>query len=139
MVIQALVVVAGFVLATVVGTPVVKGLIHYIDRRAVAAPEDGPQIDRQVLGLEDAAAAMPGGKWIGLLERAAVFVCVMVGSAAGLAVVLAIKALGRYADLRTPSEATGERFIIGTLASMLWAAACAGLAMAGNWGVAKLW
>jgi hypothetical protein len=49
----------------------------------------------------------------------------LVGSAEGLVVVLAVKGLGRYAELRAPAAA--ERFIIGTLASALWAAACGGV------------
>jgi hypothetical protein len=35
-----------------------------------------------------------------------------------------VKGLGRYAELKAPAAA--ERFIIGTLASLLWAAACVG-------------
>ncbi len=142
MVVQGVVAVVGFVLATWVGTPVVKGLIRHVDRAGAKKLEHGdePQIDTgKLLGLEEAGAQMPGGEWIGLLERAAVFVLVLVGSATGLAVVLAIKALGRYADLRTPNEARGERFIIGTFASMLWASGAAGLVMLGQWGLAQLW
>jgi hypothetical protein len=45
--------------------------------------------------------------------------------AGGLAVVLAVKGLGRYAELKAPAAA--ERFILGTLASALWAAACVGV------------
>ena len=45
----------------------------------------------------------------------------------GLAVVLAVKGLGRYAELRAPAAA--ERFILGTLASGLWAVACVGVVL----------
>ena len=41
-----------------------------------------------------------------------------------IAIVLAVKGLGRYPELREPGAA--EQFIIGTLASVLWAAAVAG-------------
>ena len=51
----------------------------------------------------------------------------LAGSADGLVVVLAVKGLGRYAELRAPAAA--ERFIIGTLASALWAVACVGVAV----------
>lgn len=140
---SALVVVLAFVAATLVGTPVVKGLIRHIDRSGGRAgrqeTDDGPHIDTsKLLGLEEAAVELRGGEWIGLLERAAGFVCILAGSAAGLGIVLAIKALGRYAELRTPNVAKGERFIIGTLASLLWAGACAGLARVGLWGVSLL-
>ena len=52
----------------------------------------------------------------------------------GLALVLAVKGVGRYPELRDSGRAGGrvadapEEFIIGTLASMLWAAAAAGTA-----------
>jgi hypothetical protein len=68
-----------------------------------------------------------GGAWIGALERAAVAATLLAGSADGLVVVLAVKGLGRYAELRAPAAA--ERFIIGTLASALWAAGCVGVAL----------
>ena len=54
-----------------------------------------------------------------MLERAAVAGTLLAGWPEGLAVVLAVKGLGRYAELRAPAAA--ERFIVGTLASALWA------------------
>jgi hypothetical protein len=68
-----------------------------------------------------------GGVWIGALERAAVAGCLLAGVAEGVAVVLAIKGLGRYPELRAPGAA--ERFIIGTFTSLLWAGAAAGVAL----------
>ena len=69
-----------------------------------------------------------GGAWIGALERLAVLGTLVAGWPEGLAVIVAIKGLARYPELRTAS-ATGsgasERFIIGTLASLGWAAVCA--------------
>jgi hypothetical protein len=69
-----------------------------------------------------------GGAWIGVLERAAVAGTLLAGWPEGLAVILAIKGLGRYAELRT-TPAAAERFIIGSLASALWAVACVGVAV----------
>lgn len=69
-----------------------------------------------------------GGAWIGALERLAVFGTLVAGWPEGLAVIVAIKGLARYPELRTASTAGGgasERFIIGTLASLGWAAVCA--------------
>jgi hypothetical protein len=70
-----------------------------------------------------------GGAWIGALERLAVYAALVAGWGPGLAIVLAVKGLGRYPELRN-QEDTGaaERFIIGTFTSVLWAVACAGLA-----------
>lgn len=66
-----------------------------------------------------AVAALRGGTWIGFLERLAVTGLVLAGDATGVALVVAIKGLGRYPELRENPEAS-ERFVIGTLASLLW-------------------
>jgi hypothetical protein len=80
--------------------------------------------------MREAGAVLRGGAWIGALERLAVYVALVVGWAPGLAIVLAVKGLGRYPELRN-QEDTGvaERFIIGTFTSVLWAVACAGVAV----------
>jgi hypothetical protein len=79
--------------------------------------------------IETAGAVLRGGTWIGALERGAVFASLAVGMPEGVAVVLALKGLGRYPELRNPEDSPGaaERFIIGTFTSVLWAAACAGV------------
>jgi len=107
----------GAVLAAVAGGgPVATAVLRAADPAAVGV-SGGPQ-DPTILR---------GGAWIGVLERAAVAVSLLVGSAEGLVVVLAVKGLGRYAELRAPAAA--ERFILGTLASALWAGACVGVAV----------
>lgn len=68
-----------------------------------------------------------GGAIIGVLERLAVCLAVLAGQPVAIAYVVAIKGLGRFAELKeTPVAA--ERFIIGTLTSLLWAAGTAALA-----------
>jgi hypothetical protein len=105
------------VLAAVVGGgPVATAVLRAADPAAVGV-SGGPQ-DPEILR---------GGAWIGVLERAAVAATLLAGSAEGLVVVLAVKGLGRYAELRAPAAA--ERFIVGTLASALWAAGCVGVAV----------
>ncbi|MFN8077811.1 MAG: hypothetical protein U0Q15_20660 [Kineosporiaceae bacterium] len=69
------------------------------------------------------ARVLRGGAWIGMLERVAVVLSLLGGEAEGVAIALAVKSLGRYPELRSPVAA--ERFIIGTFASVLWAAATA--------------
>jgi hypothetical protein len=80
--------------------------------------------------VRGAGAVLRGGAWIGALERLGVYVALVAGWPTGLAVVLAVKGLGRYPELRN-QEDTGvaERFIIGTFTSVLWAVACAGTAL----------
>lgn len=66
-----------------------------------------------------------GGAWIGALERLAVTTALIAGWPEGIAVVLAVKGLARYPELRAPGAGASERFIIGTFTSVLWASACA--------------
>ncbi len=104
---------------------------------AVLAVAGGGLVTTQVFTfVEDpervrgAGAVLRGGAWIGALERLAVYVALVAGWAPGLAVVLAVKGLGRYPELRSQDDtAVAERFIIGTFASVLWAVACAGVAV----------
>ncbi|ALO67602.1 hypothetical protein AS189_15275 [Arthrobacter alpinus] len=85
--------------------------------------------------LESATPSAPktevlrGGLLIGCLERAAVAVAILSGQPVAIAYVVAIKGLGRYPELKD-TPAASERFIIGTLASMLWAASVAVLTKA---------
>lgn len=99
------------------GSPVATGVLHAADPAAVGV-SGGPQ-DPDILR---------GGAWIGALERAAIAGALLAGWPEGLAVVVAVKGLGRFSELRA-SSAASERFIVGTLASVLWAAACAGVAV----------
>ncbi len=98
---------------------------------------DAPAESQGSLLMSSAGQVLRGGAWIGALERFAVFVCLLSGAPEGLVVVLAIKGLGRYPELRAAAtaaasgaartaslSAVAERFIIGTLVSFLWAAAC---------------
>ena len=74
----------------------------------------------------EALAVLGNGTWIGLLERFAITGTILAGYPEGVAVVVAVKALGRLPELREHPVA-GERFVVGSLASLVWAAA-AGLA-----------
>lgn len=77
-------------------------------------------------------AVLRGGWWIGVLERLAVTACILVGFTPGIAVVVAVKGLGRFPQLRD-DPAASERFVIGSLASLVWSAVMgfAGLALLG--------
>lgn len=68
-----------------------------------------------------------GGLTIGILERLAVAGSILAGFPEAIAVVVAIKGVGRFTELAA-SEAR-ERFIIGTFASLIWASACAALVL----------
>ncbi len=103
------VVLAALAVAGVLGSPLVGWLLGRI--------EPGTETE----GL------LRGGRWIGVLERLAIAGAVMAGHPEAVAVIIAIKGLGRYPELRdtqvTLRGKAAERFIIGTLASFVWAAA----------------
>jgi hypothetical protein len=115
----ALLVALAGALAVVGGGPVTSRVFVLVDGR-----ERGPH----PRSMHRAGEVLRGGAWIGLLERAGVFASLVAGWPEGLAIVLGLKGLGRYPELRN-QERTGaaERFIIGTFTSVLLAAACAGV------------
>ncbi|MET4096925.1 hypothetical protein [Arthrobacter sp. UYCu712] len=95
------------------------------------APDTAADATAAHAAADDAAVSsvriLRGGAIIGVLERLAVCVAILAGQPVAIAYVVAIKGLGRFAELKeTPVAA--ERFIIGTLTSMLWAAGVAALA-----------
>ena len=106
----------GVLTAVVGGGPVATAVLRTADPTSAAAA--GGPADPEILR---------GGAWIGVLERAAIAAALLVRWPEGLAVVLAVKGLGRYAELK--AAAAAERFIIGTLASGLWATACVGVVL----------
>lgn len=79
-------------------------------------PSEPPRVPLDALP----PGVLRGGLVIGVLERLAVTVAILAGQPVAIAYVVAVKALGRYAELKE-TPAASERFIIGTLASMLWA------------------
>lgn len=83
-------------------------------------PDDAPE--REVLR---------GGTTIGYLERLGVAIAIIVGYPEAIAVVVAIKGVGRFSELA--SAEARERFIIGTLASLLWACAIGAVARLAIW------
>lgn len=117
-------------LAVAGGGPATVAVFRLVDGKL-------PRTDRD--SVEGAGEVLRGGAWIGGLERAAVFVTVVAGWPEGLAVVLAVKGLARYPELRGPvgqnlpevvvPHGVAERFIIGTFISVLWALGCAGVAL----------
>jgi hypothetical protein len=110
-------------LAVVGGGPVTVAVFRLVDRGQPATDS-----------VQGAGDVLRGGAWIGGLERAAVLVSLLAGWPEGIAVVLALKGIARYPELRGHDDdelvlphGVAERFIIGTFVSVLWAVACAGM------------
>ena len=136
---KALVLIAIGLVAVLVGSPVVTAVFRRADPPPEVTGAGGDQApadpDADAPGIRLAASTLRGGRWIGMLERLAVYAAILAGFPEGIAVVLAIKGLARYPELKATSSGAAERFIIGTFASVLFAAAGAGLA----WWLIRLW
>jgi F0F1-type ATP synthase membrane subunit c/vacuolar-type H+-ATPase subunit K len=103
--------VVGVLAAAGGASPVVRAVFRLAGRRQSTPLPAPPEVLR-------------GGAAIGVLERAAVAATLLAGWPEGLAVVLAVKGLARYPELR--EARAGEQFIIGTFTSVLWAVGCWG-------------
>jgi hypothetical protein len=102
-------------LAIVSGGPLTTWVLRLTDRATDTDSDTGAS----------GSDVLRGGATIGYLERIAVVGAVGLGQSGIVAAVIAIKGLGRFTELDT-SEAR-ERFIIGTLVSLLWAGLTVGL------------
>lgn len=123
------------------GSPGTGQVVAVVVLSTASAVLGGGPMTTAVFGLVDrgetpdhsvrqAGDVLRGGAWIGALERAAIHVALLAGWPEGLAITLAIKGLGRYPELRHQEHpGIAERFLIGTFVSVLWAAACAGVAL----------
>jgi hypothetical protein len=137
--------VLGVLVAVTAGSHVVRAVFRLTRREvrparpgavpADAAPPDAAAPTGELpLDLESPVSVLRGGAWIGYLERGAVAATLLASFPEGLALVLAVKGVGRYPELRDAGSGgragadAPEEFIIGTLASLLWAAAAAGTA-----------
>lgn len=118
--------VLGTALAVLGGSPFARWVLAAADGgRTAEGPRGGILVE---LMAEHAAPReeeiLRGGAAIGYLERTSVALGIIAGFPAVIAVVVALKGVGRFSELATP--AARERFIVGTLASLLWAGAVSG-------------
>lgn len=114
-------------LGTAHGASVVAVVFRIADpprRRTLAAPGSLAEPSRGD-DLTPPAGTMRGGAMIGVLERAAIIAAVACGQPSVLAVIVAVKAIGRFSELE--GAIMRERFLVGSLASFTVAA---------GWGLA---
>ncbi|HAS30693.1 MAG: hypothetical protein CMH38_16740 [Microbacterium sp.] len=123
----------GASVAVVGGNPLTREVLRLATKGTVRDGEHGGILLRSA--REDDAAAVRevllGGTTIGYLERVATTLTILVGFPEGLAVVVALKGIGRFSELA--SAEARERFIIGTLASLVWASAVAATVRLAIW------
>lgn len=113
-------VVVGLTLAVLGGS----GLTRTVLTMSGGAPDTGTHGGIVPAGV-DGQEVLRGGRTIGYLERAATAAAIVAGFPEAIAVVVAIKGVGRFTELGEAE--TRERFIIGTLTSLLWASLVAGM------------
>lgn len=117
--------VLGVAVAVVGGNPVARRILDIASGGRVQETSDGGIVLPADASDEDAEPGaqtrtlMRGGTVIGYLERIAVVLGIIAGYPEAIAVVVAVKGIGRFSELATPEAR--ERFIVGTLASLVWA------------------
>lgn len=127
----------GTALAAIGGSPATRRVLDIATHGRVPEGNNGGIMLRPapVPGLiaDDAPAreVLRGGTTIGYLERLGVAIAIIAGFPEAIAVVVAVKGIGRFSELAA-AEAR-ERFIIGTLASLLWACIVGGVVRLAIW------
>lgn len=137
---QVVAVVVPGALAVLLGGPVVQAVFRRVDRSAHRAIGTGRRPAVEGSGIEGrsaqdpaadgvvaAAQQLPGGAWIGRLERLAIFSGLVARYPEAIAICLALKGLARYPELKATTAGAAERFIIGTFVSVLVACGAAGV------------
>lgn len=119
----------GIAVGVLGGNPVTRRVLEVATGGRVHETADGGIVvavtDSDGSGDAETRTLLRGGTVIGYLERIAVVISIIAGYPEAIAVVVAVKGIGRFSEL-AEAEAR-ERFIIGTLASLLWAAVVGGL------------
>ncbi|WP_022901652.1 hypothetical protein [Humibacter albus] len=127
--VSVLVALAALALSVLGGGPAVLFTLALASRGSVREGAHGGIVVTKSATLPDGEVergeVLRGGTVIGIFERVAATASIMVGYPAAIAVVVAVKSVGRFTELAA-AEAR-ERFIIGTLVSLVWAAACGAL------------
>lgn len=118
------IIIGALVVSVALGWAVTVGVLRLAKAPEVAKPTYARDSHGQEVPVLDAAAGaadpkplLRGGLWIGIIERFAVTGAIIGGMPTLIAIVVAVKGLGRYPELKEQAGAS-ERFIIGTLASL---------------------
>src|SRR5690625_628811 len=92
--------IAALALAAGGGYPLTVAVLHLAARgdRSSGA-EQSPATAPPAQAEPDPSTALRGGTWIGILERLAITGAILVGYPAAIAVVIAVKGLGRFPEL----------------------------------------
>lgn len=123
--------VLGVAVAVVGGDPMTRRILTIATRGQVREGTAGGILVFESRADADPQEVMRGGTVIGYLERLSVVMALVAGFPEAIAVVVAVKGIGRFSELASP--AARERFIVGTLASLLWACLVGALVRLAIW------
>jgi hypothetical protein len=126
--------VLGVALAVLGGDPLTRKVLDIATGGRVRETDDGGILlptSRKNSESSEWEPLLRGGTTIGYLERLAVVMAIIAGYPEAIAVVVAVKGIGRFSELAA-SEAR-ERFIIGTISSLLWACLVGALVRLAIW------
>lgn len=127
----------GTALAVLGGNPITRRILEIATHgRVREGISGGIMLDAEAAGVAGQGAmpaqeVMRGGTTIGYLERLSVVIALLAGYPEAIAIVVAVKGVGRFSELAA-AEAR-ERFIIGTLSSLLWACMIGALVRLAIW------
>ncbi|HYJ49592.1 MAG TPA: hypothetical protein VEX12_06705 [Microbacterium sp.] len=130
----------GTAVAVLGGNPVTRRILEIATHGRVRdGANGGIMLDAAAAGVAEgsdtatvtATEVLRGGTTIGYLERLSVVIALIAGYPEAIAIVVAVKGVGRFSELAA-AEAR-ERFIIGTLASLLWACVVGALVRLAIW------
>ncbi|MFE4727644.1 hypothetical protein [Microbacterium sp. NPDC056736] len=127
----------GTTLAVLGGNPITRRILDVASHGRVEEGDNGgillraPSLPGAIAGEGAVREVMRGGTTIGYLERVAVVLGIIAGFPEAIAVVVALKGIGRFTELA--SAEARERFIIGTLASLVWACVVGALVRLAIW------
>ena len=122
---QLMLLAAGGFISVYVGAEIVGGLVAPLRPQLPARPDrtqgsPGDRSDHQDRGFPQ------GGRIIGMLERALIYLLVILGQTASIGFLVAAKSIFRIGELRDrANRVEAEYILIGTLASFLWGLAVA--------------
>jgi hypothetical protein len=126
LIVAVLIGMTAFALAVLGGSPAASFALDLATHGSVSPGlHGGIIVDRGGPAAAAPREVLRGGLAIGYLERAAIAGALIAGYPEAIAIVVAIKGVGRFTELAEAE--TRERFMIGTLASIVWAAASAAL------------
>lgn len=125
--------VLGTALAALGGNPFVRRVLQVATHDRTRETDDGGIVvlEDDDEGDAERTVLLRGGRTIGYLERISAAIGIIAGFPEALAVIVAVKGVGRFSELAAPEAR--ERFIIGTFASLLWACVVGALVRLAVW------